>query len=148
MISLYIPGVPVPQGAVKTFIAGGKARGRHSNAKELQDYRARIAMAARAAVGDVPPIDGPVALEVWFFLPRPRSHFGTGRNAGVVKSSAPPCPTTRPDLSHLVRALEDGLTGVLLRDDSVIVAIQAIKEYDCIPRTEIKVRQVVKRSAA
>ena len=46
IVSFDVPGKPVPQGAVKTFLAGGKARGRHANAAELQDYRARIAMAA------------------------------------------------------------------------------------------------------
>jgi Holliday junction resolvase RusA-like endonuclease len=145
MISLYIPGVPVPQGAVKTFIAGGKARGRHSNAKELQDYRARIAMVAseemaRAGAHAGQLIDAPVEIEVDFYMPRPKSHFGSGKNAQLLKASAPAFPGTRPDLSHLIRAFEDGLSGVVIRDDSLVARVTASKKYAGKPRTEARIK--------
>jgi len=62
--------------------------------------------------------DGAIRLAVVFFLPRPKS-----------------APTrvkyhlTRPDLSKLVRAVEDPLTGILWSDDSRVVDIVARKAF-------------------
>ena len=59
-----------------------------------------------------------------------KGHYGTGRNADQVKASAPPHPTTKPDATKLVRAVEDALTGVIWRDDSQVVRQWASKVYD------------------
>jgi Holliday junction resolvase RusA-like endonuclease len=56
-----------------------------------------------------------------FVLERPKTDWGTGRNAGRLKPRAPAWPLKRPDSTKLVRAVEDALTGILWSDDSVIV---------------------------
>lgn len=61
-------------------------------------------------------IDGPVRLEVLFILPRP-------------KKPKAEVPLSRPDLSKLVRALEDELTGTVVSDDSRIVSLVASKVW-------------------
>jgi len=38
-------------------------------------------------------------------------------------------PRKRPDLDKLIRAIDDGVTGVWLKDDSVVVEIHAYKVY-------------------
>ena len=35
------------------------------------------------------PILGEVHIKVWFCMPRPKGHYGTGRNDGRLKDSAP-----------------------------------------------------------
>ena len=50
-----------------------------------------------------------IVLDLLFRFPRPRSHFGTGRNAGQLKPSAPFYVRTRPDLDKLARAVGDAL---------------------------------------
>lgn len=64
---------------------------------------------------------GPLILSVMFQFSRPSSHYGTGRNEGVLKASAPQHKESTPDLSKLLRALEDALTGVVWRDDRQVV---------------------------
>lgn len=52
------------------------------------------------------------------------------------------CPTT-PDLSKLLRALEDGMTDVVWRDDAQVVQATVRKLYvgeGDGPRTEVTVR--------
>lgn len=71
----------------------------------------------------------PLLLTLVFYRPRPKGHFGTGRNASRLKDSAPAYPTTMPDLTKLIRATEDGLTGVIWKDDSQVVAQQTFKLY-------------------
>ena len=55
-------------------------------------------------------------------MERPKSHFGTGKNADKVKQSAPVFPATMPDIDKLMRAILDGLTDaqVWLDDGQVV----------------------------
>ena len=76
------------------------------------------------------PLEGPVAVRLRFWLTRPASHYGTGRNQAVVKPSAPRRPAGRPDVDKLARAVLDGLTmGGAFADDSQVVDLQASKWY-------------------
>jgi Holliday junction resolvase RusA-like endonuclease len=85
--------------------------------------------------------DTPLHLVVTFGFERPSSHFGTGRNAGKLKPSARPFPTGRPDLSNLVKLVEDALNENAFKDDSRIVATFAAKKYAERSRTEIVLRE-------
>jgi Holliday junction resolvase RusA-like endonuclease len=83
---------------------------------------------------------GAVAVEFTFYRPRPKGHYGTGRNAAVVKDSAPPAPTTKPDALKLARAVEDALTSILWKDDAQIVDERLRKVWGEPERCEIVVR--------
>lgn len=73
---------------------------------------------------------GPVKVTITFRIPRPKSHYGTGANAGKVKPSAPNYPATRPDLDKLTRSTLDALgTAGVFRDDSQAVEIAARKLF-------------------
>lgn len=138
MISFTVPGRPVPQGGMKAFARGNRAFVTHQKPKELGDYRARIAIAARDA--GVECVSDPICMTVYFYIDRPKGHYGTGRNAGQLKPSAPGNPATRPDIDKLLRAVLDGLTGVAFRDDSQVVDVFARKYYgDGSPGTTISI---------
>lgn len=62
--------------------------------------------------------EGAVRLAIVFFLPRPKSMPARIKHH-----------LTRPDLSKLVRGVEDALTGILWSDDSRIVDVIARKAY-------------------
>jgi len=87
---------------------------------KLDHWRQEVAYAA-AKQYDSELIRGPVRLTIDFYFPRPKSHFGTGRNAGKLKPSAPPAHIQKPDTLKLARAIEDALTGVVWHDDSQVV---------------------------
>ena len=93
--------------------------------------------AFRSAVIDVvselhtgPPIDAPLVLELTEYRPRSSAHFGTGRNAGLLKGSAPAYPAVRPDLSKVIRAFEDAIAQVVIREDSRICRLLLAKDWD------------------
>ncbi len=94
-------------------------------------------MAWRAA-GAVRLGDGPIAAGALFFLGRPHSHFGTGRNAGALRRFAPAAPTGKPDLDNLLKIL-DALNGLAFEDDAQIVVVthlaKAYAEPDAKPRS-------------
>lgn len=77
------------------------------------------------------PADGPTeaAVRVWleFSLPRPKSL--PKRMVHAIK---------KPDVDKLCRTLLDALTGVVVRDDSQVVELQAVKRYG-VPGVKIRV---------
>ena len=75
------------------------------------------------------PLDGPVRMEIVFYNLRPKSHYGTGRNEGILKKSAPLYPHKRPDLTKLIRSTEDALTNYAYQDDAQIVLRSSAKVY-------------------
>lgn len=126
--------------------AGSKRAFRHPHtgrimvtdaAKGSRPWKQQVAGAGAELVDEL--LDGPLALEVTFYVARPKGHYGSGRNAAVVRPSAPEFPATRPDVTKLLRGTEDALTGVLWRDDAQIVDQVARKRYGTPERCEIKV---------
>jgi Holliday junction resolvase RusA-like endonuclease len=63
---------------------------------------------------------GPIELTAQFYFLRPKSHYGTGKNARTIKASAPRIHAQSPDLAKLIRCLEDSLTGVVWHDDKQV----------------------------
>lgn len=80
----------------------------------------------------------PVVLEMIFYRPRPAAHFGTGRNADVLKPSAPMAPSTKPDVDKLVRAILDALKSVAWYDDGQVTGAPAWKVFGMPARCELR----------
>jgi Holliday junction resolvase RusA-like endonuclease len=73
---------------------------------------------------------GDVAVTVHFLFERPKAHYGTGRNAGVLKDNAPFYVSRTPDIDKCVRALLDPITEMRVwADDSQVVRLNAVKMY-------------------
>jgi Holliday junction resolvase RusA-like endonuclease len=87
-------------------------------------------------------LDEAVIVVITFFFTRPRSHYGTGRNDGVLKDSSPLYPeTTGDDLDKLERAALDALTGIVYRDDKRVVTLPTRRRFGTPERMEISVRR-------
>ena len=136
-IQFWIPGIPATAGSKTPFIYKDKKSGKNRVAmapanKKQKPWMSDVkAFAIDAYQGN--PITGPVVLFIDFCLPRPKSHFGTGRNAEKLKDSAPKYPAGTPDLTKLTRAVEDALRGIIWRDDSQVVSQGINKNYDSKP---------------
>lgn len=127
-IQFFVPGHPKAQGSKRALSRGGKTV-MVEMSKDLKPWRQAIAeKAIETAAGR--KLVGPLGVRVVFFLNRPASHFGTGRNAGFLKASAPRWRDAAPDIDKLQRALFDALviSGVIL-DDRYIVSVHADKVY-------------------
>lgn len=122
-ITFTVEGKPATAGSYRGFTykrkSGGMGVRMEAADPKAPLWRNAVAIAAREAY-DGPLLTGPIILEVRIEFPRPKGHFGTGRNAGVLKASAPRWHIQKPDLGKCIRAIEDALKGVLFRDDSQI----------------------------
>jgi Holliday junction resolvase RusA-like endonuclease len=108
--------------------------------KGTKPWQQQIAGTALEACDGAPLLlDGPVILDVRFYLSRPRGHFRTGRNAHLLRDSAPDYPATKPDTTKLLRAVEDALTGIVWTDDSRVVYQLASKHFGTPERCVIRV---------
>jgi Holliday junction resolvase RusA-like endonuclease len=135
-IRLTIPGKPTPLSRA----GHGQFGGKFLTAPTSKQIGAVVDAWQRAGE---PRFDDelPLLLECDFYFERPSSHFGSGRNVGVLKPSAKSEPTSRPDTSNLVKLVEDALNENAFKDDSRIVRLVAAKRYvDRGARTEIVLR--------
>lgn len=127
LLQFEVPGTPQPQGSKIANRFGGGVR--EAN-KKLAPWRSAAMAAAADEMGNAQPLTVPVAVTAHFYFARPRSHYGTGRNAETVKLSSPLKHCQKPDLDKLLRALGDALTqGGVLRDDSQIVKYDTGKHW-------------------
>ena len=124
-IQFTVYGLPVPQGSKKVI---GKNVIEMADAR-LRSWRQDVAGTAKAAMLGASPYAEPVDVRLMFFLPRPRAHYGTGRNAERLKPSAPIAPAVHPDLDKLTRAVLDALTGICFHDDKQVVGMTLSKMY-------------------
>jgi crossover junction endodeoxyribonuclease RusA len=127
-----VRGVPGAQGSKTVY---GKGRFVESSAK-VKPWRQDVKAAAEAALLATDEWDlghrGPVAVRIVFTFPRPRSHYGTGRNAGVVKGNAPERPVghNTGDLDKLCRSTFDALQAAgVIADDCQIYAADVVKRW-------------------
>lgn len=131
-VTFFVPGVPQPGGSKRGFAMQNKATGKWravitEDAKKNAPWRAVVALAAREAISE--PFTGPVVVSFEFRMPRPRGHYGSGRNLGVLKAGAPVMHTNKPDRTKLMRSTEDALTGIAWRDDTQVVDGPTSKRY-------------------
>lgn len=113
-------GVAIPKGSTKAFYVAklGRAVTTADN-RRSGPWQESVVTAAREAVGAEPPMEGPIAVTLEFFLPRPAS--APRRVVDHVK---------KPDLDKLVRLVKDGMTRAgVYRDDAQVVSIVAQKAF-------------------
>lgn len=124
-ISLLVRGKPIALSRVSAGQFGGHYLAPASS-KQIGAIVDAWERAGEPRFGD----DQRLRLQVGFYFERPASHFGSGRNRGVLKERfAAAAPIGRPDTSNLVKLVEDALNGNAYKDDSRIVWIYARKSY-------------------
>ena len=162
-VTFTVYGKPQPKGAHTSFVPKRKdgsyvtrpdgapvvvTKDSNDNQTAAQHTVMRQAIVAREQSG-VGVWDGPVLVDRRFYFTRPAGHFGTGRNAKLLKEKAPAFPVTAADIDKLDRLLFDGLTGTLLKDDKQIVGGHHSKLYadgDDPPRIEVTVTFIEQRT--
>ena len=132
VVSFHAAGTPAPQGS-KTRTRFG-FRESSDRVKPFRD--AVVAAAARAADAEylLGPLTPPYAVELWFYIAKPRT----------TRAEHPVAPTVG-DLDKLVRAVGDALTqSGPIRDDRFIVRLYAEKAWavDEDPGVIVRVREL------
>lgn len=120
MTTIFVAGIPAPQGSAKGFVVGKRAIVTHDN-KRTMPWRSQVTEALQAHFTEC--LREPFAVTMAFVMPRP---------ASLPKTKPAPPHTKKPDLDKLTRAVLDAGTGIVWADDACVVELHASKRYAAI----------------
>lgn len=109
--------------------------------KKVNVFKKQLGLLAKQQMLDrgLEPYDGPLEVCMEFYRPVQAS---LSQKERARRLSGVHRPTVKPDLSNYIKALEDGLNGIIWVDDNRIVQIVAEKKYSDRPRIVIEVNKV------
>lgn len=90
------------------------------------------------------PFNKAISVDLNFFMPRPKSHYRTGRFAHNLKPSAPTWHTTRSgDIDNFIKFYLDCMSNnVIMNDDCQVCVLTSKKMYSDSPKTVITVKEI------
>lgn len=134
--SFVISGVPVAKGRPRLTARAGFARA--YTPEKTRRFETMVADQARCAVGPIDPYSGPVELEAHFSLPIPKSWSKRDKLAAMEGKLL---PQSKPDIDNYLKALADGMNGIVYVDDCQIVGCRMTKRYGDDPGITVTVRE-------
>ncbi len=121
-----------------TFVIEGEpiSKARHRSTRQGRMYSAqtKIEAATKWQMQQQLPdefkiLDGPLSCRVAAHFQRPKSHWGTGRNAGVLKKSAPEFCLNSKDVDNVGKIFLDCMSGLIYKDDRQITELRCTKTW-------------------
>jgi len=103
--------------------------------QKTASYEACLRHEAALAMGDRPPLEGALCVQVSAYFGVPQSWSAKKRDAALAGEIR---PAKRPDLDNVVKML-DAFNGVVWRDDAQIVSGLIEKHYSDRPRLRVGV---------
>lgn len=130
-------GEPIAQGRPRFSRQGGFVKA--YDPPRSRDYKQYIRLVAREDAPEV-PVTGAVQLSLKIYRAIPKSMPKRKREAAIAGRLR---PTTKPDVSNVLKGVEDALKGVWYADDSQIVGYGELgKWYSERPRIEIAMQEI------
>ena len=130
-------GDPVAQGRPRFSRQGGFVKA-YDPAKS-RDYKSYVRLIAAQNAPDS-PIEGAIEFSLRIYRAIPKGMPKYKREAAKEGRLR---PVTKPDVSNVLKGVEDALKGVWYKDDSQIVGYGVLgKWYDERPRIEIMMREL------
>lgn len=143
LLRATLAGRPRGQGSLTLWRgADGKERAHHP--AETMGHREALIALLRSTWDGAAAYPHLVAVDCKFFFERPASHYGTGRNANVLKTAAPSLwRGGTPDVDKCLRLVLDALTyaGVIV-DDRDVALVRGSKLWHPTSGTLVVVSEV------
>lgn len=137
-INITVPGPPIPKGRPRAAVIAGQPR--LYTPKKTQDYERTIGQWARRAMGNRPPMSGPVIVAVVSLFPIPASRPKYEKRA--IRNGLAWC-CNQSDVDNLAKSALDGINGIVFEDDRQVIELISRKDYANEGRLLIRVEQVV-----
>jgi Holliday junction resolvase RusA-like endonuclease len=136
MVTFKVEGNPV-----------GKQRARYAKRgnfvqtytpEKTRTYETLIKDVAKQAMGSSEPLETPVNLYLYIRVLIPKSC--TKKRLEAIQNGSEK-PIKKPDSSNILKSVEDGMNGVVYKDDSQIVNIHVTKVYSSQSGVDICVKE-------
>ncbi len=125
-VSVWIAGEPKPQPRVRAWtrkLPTGQAIARVYDARTAEGWKGAVALAVKSQL-PAAPLEGPLAVEIRFVLPRPQSLMRRKDPDGEIWH------TGAGDCDNFAKAVLDALTQLgLWRDDRQVAFLHVTKFY-------------------
>jgi len=142
---VFVKGTPAPQGSKRAF-ANPKNPSKPivtESSKRLPGWRREIRRVVAPLMDGRELLDGPLEVRVTFVFQRPQHHHVAGDRSRPLKPNAPVYHAQAPDLSKLLRGMEDDLNKLVWTDDSRIARfVEPVKLWGAQPGMEIAIRRI------
>lgn len=138
-IRIVIPGQPIQQERPRSRIVKPKGKSPFVSvydSKRSKDNKAFIASCA-VQVKPKEPLDCDLEVEIIFYRELLKS-FSKKKIEQALAGQLR--PNTKPDIDNYVKAVFDGINGIIWKDDARVVDLKTSKYYSDRPRTEVIVR--------
>jgi len=141
-VAFTVGGVPVAKGRPR---ASSTPRGIRMHTPEAtKRYEATVQGVARVAMLGELPFARPVALTVSIVLPIPKSW---SKRRKLLASAGEIAATRKPDADNVLKAIKDGMNGIVYWDDSQVVSIVLTKAYGVLPGVDVSATELDKEVA-
>lgn len=138
MIDFIVYGPPQGKGRPRVGRAGQNVR-MFTPAKTLA-YEGLVAHCGATAMGDRQLFTGPVELRLLIDVQIPAS-WSKKKQAQALAGEI--LPTTKPDVDNVIKAIGDGLNGVVWKDDVQVTDVITRKRYAEKPQVRVQIRPAV-----
>jgi Holliday junction resolvase RusA-like endonuclease len=144
-VEFFVAGIAKPAGSKRGFFIKKLNRVIITDANpNSRDWKTDVSKAAQEAyIG--PVLEAPLKVTLQFFVPRPRGHYGSGKNENKLRATAPVYPKSKPDLLKLARGVEDAMSGIIYKDDAQIVVENLYKSFTsegCKPGVKVTITEL------
>lgn len=146
---VFVKGTPAPQGSKKWLGVtkpkdGSRPKPRfEESSKLLPGWRSEIRRVMTPLMDGRELFDGPLEVHARFVFLRPQHHHIGGDRTRPLKPGAPVYHAQAPDLSKLLRGMEDDLNKLVWTDDSRIARfVDPVKVWGSQPGMELAIRRI------
>jgi len=137
MLEFFIPGKPVPKARARTVRVNGRTMSFTPEASA--NYELYVKWQAAAAMAGVKPSDKPCRLHLIVGLPIPQSWSKKRQEQAIIGEVM---PTSKPDLSNILKSIEDACNGVAYVDDSQLCEVVMRKCYAITPGVRVRISEL------
>lgn len=138
-VAFFIPGDPVPWGraGLRTAVTRtGKVIAKMYTPAKTAAYERNVAAFAKHAMKRLPPSARPLFFAATVVI-KPPGSWSLVKQAAAIEAKI--APSVKPDLDNILKALYDGMNGVVWTDDAQIVTTFARKMYGRVPGVYVRV---------
>lgn len=133
-VLFVVPGEAVGKGRPRVSTIGGHAH--MFTPAKTANYETLIALAAQQAMNGRELIGGPVMLEMKIFVSVAQS-WSKKKTAEALQGVV--MPTKKPDADNVLKAICDGINGIVFKDDVQVVNVSLSKRFSETPGVSVRV---------
>ena len=133
-VSFVVPGEAVGKGRPRVTTIGGQAR--MFTPTKTANYETLIALAAQQAMNGRDLIAGPVMVEMKIFVSVAQS-WSKKKTTEALQGLV--MPTKKPDADNVLKAICDGINGIVFKDDVQVVNVSLSKRFGETPGVLVRV---------